>query len=224
MGANLIICHEALFWNHGDHTDWLQKTNNSAYLARIELLKDAGVTVWRNHDHIHSKIPYGGRYVDGIYYGFAKELGWETYIKGLPEFPMTFDIPQHSAREIIHLFMERLNYDGLKVIGSLENDNVRRVYIAPHIIPGSVGDDLIRKIQRDQIDLIIGQECVDFTVTEYVRDCGELGINKTMIIPGHFNTEEPGMKFFAEYYHSCINPEIPCSFVKAGDMYHYFIA
>ena len=24
VGANLIISHEALFWNHGDHTDWLQ--------------------------------------------------------------------------------------------------------------------------------------------------------------------------------------------------------
>ena len=23
-GANLIVCHEALFWNHGDHTDWLK--------------------------------------------------------------------------------------------------------------------------------------------------------------------------------------------------------
>ena len=26
-GANFIIVHEALFWNHGDHTDWLQDNN-----------------------------------------------------------------------------------------------------------------------------------------------------------------------------------------------------
>ena len=28
QGANLIIAHEALFWNHGDHTDWLQEEEN----------------------------------------------------------------------------------------------------------------------------------------------------------------------------------------------------
>ena len=31
LGLNLIICHEALFWNHGDHTDWLEKDNNSVF-------------------------------------------------------------------------------------------------------------------------------------------------------------------------------------------------
>ena len=45
-GANLIIAHEALFWNHGDHTDWLQEENNQSFLAKKKLLDEAGI-VWR---------------------------------------------------------------------------------------------------------------------------------------------------------------------------------
>ncbi len=56
-GANLIIAHEALFWNHGDHTDWLQEENNQSFLAKKKLLDEAGIVVWRDHDYIHSGIP-----------------------------------------------------------------------------------------------------------------------------------------------------------------------
>ena len=44
-GANLIIAHEALFWNHGDHTDWLQEENNQSFLAKKKLLDEAGIVV-----------------------------------------------------------------------------------------------------------------------------------------------------------------------------------
>ena len=37
-GANLIISHEALFWNHGDHTDWLDEARNKTFLAKKQLL------------------------------------------------------------------------------------------------------------------------------------------------------------------------------------------
>ena len=57
-GANFIICHEALFWNHGDHTDWLEESKNEVYLEKKQLLDDHGIVVWRNHDYIHSGIPF----------------------------------------------------------------------------------------------------------------------------------------------------------------------
>lgn len=53
--ANLIICHEALFWNHGDHTDWL--ADNAAFEAKRALLDANGICVWRCHDYIHSGVP-----------------------------------------------------------------------------------------------------------------------------------------------------------------------
>ncbi|MBQ1438508.1 MAG: Nif3-like dinuclear metal center hexameric protein, partial [Solobacterium sp.] len=46
-GANLIICHEALFWNHGDHTEWLRIQQNRTFSAKTALLDQYGITVWR---------------------------------------------------------------------------------------------------------------------------------------------------------------------------------
>ena len=58
LGANLIVSHEACFWNHGDHTDWLQ--DNTAFQKKRELLDRHGICVWHNHDHIHNhKYPIG---------------------------------------------------------------------------------------------------------------------------------------------------------------------
>ena len=63
IGANLIICHEALFWNHGDHTDWL--SDNSVFKKKKQLLDESGIVVWRDHDYIHSGIPMkDGTYTD----------------------------------------------------------------------------------------------------------------------------------------------------------------
>ena len=76
-GANLIISHEALFWNHGDHQEWLEESKNSVYLEKRKLLDDHQIVVWRNHDYIHSGIPYNGDYIDGIFLGLAKKMGWE---------------------------------------------------------------------------------------------------------------------------------------------------
>lgn len=48
LGANLIIAHEALFWNHGDHQDFIAE--NKTYLAKKQLLDEWGGVVWRCHD------------------------------------------------------------------------------------------------------------------------------------------------------------------------------
>lgn len=41
-GANLIICHEALFWNHGDRQEVL--SGNKVFAAKRELLDTWGVS------------------------------------------------------------------------------------------------------------------------------------------------------------------------------------
>lgn len=79
-GANLIISHEALFWNHGDHTDWLEEARNKTFLEKKRLLDETGIVVWRDHDYIHSGIPMNGGYVDGIFHGVMVTLGWEKYL------------------------------------------------------------------------------------------------------------------------------------------------
>ena len=66
LGANLIIPHEALFWNHGDHQDVVAE--NATFQAKRDLLNAWGGAVWRCHDYIHSGVPLdpNGALADGI--------------------------------------------------------------------------------------------------------------------------------------------------------------
>ena len=98
LNANLIISHEALFWNHGDHTDWLEETENKTYLEKKKLLEEGNLVVWRDHDYIHSGIPVHGEYVDGIFYGVMKTLGWEKALVGSHERPLLFEIEPMTVR------------------------------------------------------------------------------------------------------------------------------
>ncbi len=217
--ANLIIAHEALFWNHGDHIDWLKENQNKTFLAKKELLDQYGIVVWRNHDYIHSGIPMpNGSYTDGIFYGFADAMGWCDHIIGDRERPMSFDIEAISANDLAHQMMEKLHLRGAKVIGD-PNTMVKRIHIPMHIL----GDDrnLIDRCDQEHIDCLLAMELVDFTVAEYIRDANMLGQGKVIIQVGHFNLEEPGMAYMLTYIHKAIQADIPCSFVQSGDSYHY---
>ena len=123
LGANLIIPHEALFWNHGDHQDWLQEEKNSVYLRKKELLDTYGITVWRNHDYIHSGLPDGkGGWYDGIFKGFFHETGLENYY--IPKIGSTV---QYHVAPIDLLFPEGITVRELaeKIIAGANLNGIR---------------------------------------------------------------------------------------------------
>lgn len=224
LGANLIICHEACFWNHGDHTDWLRQTKNIAFANKTKLLDESKITVWRDHDYIHSGIPINGMpdgYTDGIFYGFAKEIGWEKYIRENSARPVLYEIPETTVAEVAERILKAFHLKGLKIIGNQEA-KVQKVWIPGHILEGNLhSNDMISYIQDNNINLILPLELIDFTVAEYVRDSALLGENRAIISMGHFNLEEPGMKFMCTYLNEAIGQNIPCEFVQSGDMYSY---
>ncbi len=218
LGANLIISHEALFWNHGDHRDWLEEQKNKTYLAKKQLLEQTGIVVWRDHDYIHSGIPMNGGYVDGIFHGVMKELGWEDFLACDPVRPMIFEMPETTAEKIGRLWMEKFGLNGIKVVGDLSTP-VKKVWVAGHILGGD--NDKITKIDQEDIDLLITLELIDFTVSEYIRDSGLLGFPKAILGVGHFNAEEPGMKYMVHYIPEALKEAIPCHYVQSGDMYQF---
>lgn len=219
LNANLIICHEALFWNHGDHTDWLENTQNKTYLKKKKLLEENGIVVWRNHDYIHSGIPIGkNQYTDGIFYGFAKKIGWDKYINDLDE-PLLFKIPAISIKEIANLLIEKLHLNGLRILGSTDVI-VKNVYICLHVMGNN--KELITKVDGEDIDLLLPLELIDYTLSEYIRDSDMVKEKKAIISMGHFNIEEPGMEYMIEYLPDILNDKISCYYVQSGDMYQYF--
>ena len=122
-GANLIICHEALFWNHGDHQEWLQENENETYLLKKQLLDETGIVVWRDHDYIHSGIPMeDGSYTDGIFYGVADKLGWVDYIAvlGNKDCKVTkVRIPFHIFGDA-NEFINEADHDGINCFLTME--------------------------------------------------------------------------------------------------------
>lgn len=218
-GANLIICHEALFWNHGDHTDWLR--DNRTFQAKTALLDSGKVVVWRDHDFIHSGIPLpDGSWADGIFYGIMKVLGWEDYLTGWDKNqPSRFRLPAVTAGELGRELMEKLPLNGVKVIGSLDSP-VSRVWLPGHIM-GFRDNDILTTMEEDDIDTLIVFECIDYTVAEYVRDSTQAGRPKTILAVGHFNTEEPGMQYMTEYLPAALGADVPCRFIPSTDMYQF---
>lgn len=220
LGANFIICHEALFWYRKDRTDWLEEQENKTYYEKKKLMEEHGIVVWRNHDYIHSGIPMkDGSYTDGIFYGVMKLLGWEDYLIETKEQPMVFELPETTAREVGKLWIEKFHLNGIKALGNL-NAKVKKVAIVSHIM-GEVDKEVIRKMDQEDINCLLAMELTDYTVSEYVRDSAMLGQDKAILAIGHFNIEEPGMKYMLEYIDEAIGEKIDCHFVQCTDMYEF---
>lgn len=215
LGANFIIVHEALFWNHGDHTDWL--LYNKTYKEKVQLLGD--MCVWRNHDYIHSGILMNGEYRDGIFVGLAKELGWEDYVVGSTVSPRQFKIPAKSVKELGKELMEKIHLSGIKYTGDIEGTS-ENLYITSHII-GQFDNRETAFIEENNIDTVLAMEITDFTVSEYIRDSAMLGLNKRVLAVGHFNMEEPGMKFFAEWLDELMNHSLKIDFIRSGEAFSF---
>lgn len=217
-GANLIISHEAIFWNHGDKTDWL--VNNDTYLQKKEMLEVHHIVVWRDHDYIHSGILVNGIYTDGIFYGFAQEMGWLQYTAGAPKYLNNYRLPQTTVKDLAKFLIKKMNLRGTRIIGNT-NASVSNITVPFHVF-GNANEDITR-MDENKVDVYLTIELVDFTLTEYVKDSAQLGKNKAIITLGHFNFEEQGMKYMPNWIEAAIGEPIPTKFIQATDMYHFIV-
>ena len=221
LGANLIIAHEALLWNRGDHREWLEESNNQTYLAKKKLMDDYGIVVWRFHDYIHSGIPHNDGYIDGIFYGLAQLTGWlDAKINYGPFGAVYIECDPTTPSKVGEKIIKAWNLNGLKCIGNMDA-KVTKIMICGHVMEGGDSNSLIKRIDAENINLLIPLELIDFTLTEYIKDSGQLGYDRAIITPGHFNLEEPGMKYMTNWIDDAIGQHINTTFVQAGDMYTY---
>lgn len=221
LGANLIIAHEALFWNRGDHREWLEESQNKTYLAKKKMLDDYGITVWRFHDYIHSGIPVGDDYIDGIFYGIAKQTGWDkAIISSDVSGAIYLECETTTPREVGKLLKEKWHLSGLKCIGNMDA-KVNKIMVCGHVSEGGDSNSLIKKVDENNINLLLPLELIDFTLSEYIKDSGQLGYDRAIIAAGHFNLEEPGMEFMVNWIDDALKTHIKTDFVQAGDMYTY---
>ena len=221
LGANFIIAHEALLWNRGDKRDWLEEAQNKTYLAKKKLLDDYNICVWRFHDYIHSGIPYKDDYIDGIFYGLAKVTGWENFVISEDLAGAVYvECEETTPREVAEQIKKTWNISGMKAIGNMDA-KVTKILVCGHVQEGGDSNSLITRVDKEDINLLLPLELIDFTLTEYIKDSGQLGFDKAILAPGHFNLEEPGMKYIEAWIDDALKEHIDTTYVQAGDMYTY---
>lgn len=204
-GCNLLIVHEPTFYQTPDYPEWRGRCANSVVKEKQELMKELGITVWRDHDHMHFHEP------DCIFTGVMRELGWEQYyVKSeVPDFCFRFKLPATTVGEVAKHLSEKMGLNGLRYIGR-PDDSVSNVAIVGHIIMGfgpkegidgegfynDYSMELMKKLEAEGMELIIPGETIEWTVLEYLRDAVEFGRTKACLFPGHYNLEKLGMKDF----------------------------
>ncbi len=221
--CNLIVVHEPLFYTHEDKTDWL--TENSVFQEKKRLLDENHVTVYRDHDRIHGGPRREREHMDMIFYGIMKTLGWEDYNIGFDLKPQVYKFSPRKAISVADELIEKLDLNGVRMVGDPET-MVETVFLCEHVTGAHFGphdkdSELISEVEAKGYDLMVPFEIIDWTLTEYVRDAAALGRPKVIVEAGHFNVEEAGMKYMAQWLPSLLDASIPVTYIQSGDFFTY---
>jgi putative NIF3 family GTP cyclohydrolase 1 type 2 len=141
QGANLIITHEPLFYNHYDVTDWLRA--NQVYEAKRRLLEEHQIAVWRFHDYLHTLHP------DPVVMGLLKALDWTKY--AIPEQPQLCQLPSRSLRDLVTELKMKLGLTRVRIVGDLE-----MVCSKAGILVGACGGEIqIQALQHPEVEVLL---------------------------------------------------------------------
>ncbi len=226
LGANLIITHEPTFYEDKDETDWLE--DDPVYQAKRRLIDENNVVIWRFHDYWHLHRP------DGIFTGVVQELGWKnqteaeiqahqnTRVETLEDYFVMardftrFDIPPISLLDLAEMFKEKLAIERVRMVG-----NPDMICSRVALLVGMARSTFsIEMVGRNDIDALVCGEINEWETCEYVRDAVHFHQKKGLLILGHANSEEAGMKWCADWLRPLL-PEIEISHVPAGDPFRF---
>ena len=229
LGANLIVVHEPTFYTSADKDGWFEEFGNEIYEEKRKLLDGHGITIWRDHDHMHANRP------DSIFAGVLKYMGWEDKAQidtdtGLFAHYLV-EIEETSVEDLCHKLIDTIGLNGARVVGD-PKARVSRIALVGHLFPndyrrkdGSKGEYSVKVIEtlEKKADLIIPGEVIDWTVLSYVRDAAQLGHTKAAICIGHYNWEELGMRYMKDWLPGLLNNEVEVTYVPSEDMYGYVL-
>lgn len=215
VGANFIFVHEPTFYSgYDDECEWLK--GNDVYEEKLALLKDNGIVVYRDHDHIHSHKP------DGIFHYMLRQLGWLEYVVPGAGFAPEIKLPETTLGELVLHIKDAMGLDTIRYIGNPEA-KVSTVGFCGHLLPNENTNwsNNAQVASSWKFDVVIPGEIVEWTLPLYIRDAAMLGKAKGMILPGHFISEEAGMRWAVEWLRPIVGDRLPMTFVSAGDMFSY---
>lgn len=232
LGCNFLYIHEPSYYQTPDYPAWKGNFRNRIYEEKRALLEEYGITVYRDHDHTHAHQP------DGIFTGVIKYLGWDSCRvpdEDPQEMCYLFEIPETTVRDLNRYLMERIGMRGVRYIGRPDT-RVSRVAIVPHIYPGAFIEEkyengyyddlptrLIRKMEEQHIQVIIPGEIVEWNLLSYINDAAMLGHDVACLNIGHFNMEELGARYAADWIRDLCQDTLPVHYVHPGELWNFQI-
>lgn len=223
-GCNLLIVHEPTFWTHEDSKAWLE--GDPLYREKTALMDRYGITVWRFHDHMHRHKP------DLVFGGMTRQLGWEAYditgersrsphIDKDHHLSALWQLPDMPFRDVVAHIKEHLGLDRVHYAGN-PDAVIRRAAVTFHEYDKEPQQGYIQIMKDLDIDLLIPGESVNWATQYYIRDAGTLGMNRAILLIGHFNVESLGMKDLADrYIPALLKDQVRTVYVPAGNSYRY---
>lgn len=202
LGANLIITHEPTFYDHRDNITWQKGT--TAYQYKRSLLEQSGIAVWRFHDNWHMTRP------DGIVEGLEQALGWQNFAEKSEA--CVYNLPEITVDELAKSLKSKLGAGAVRYVG----DGALKVKKAALLVGSYPAEFYWQVFKNVDFEVLICGETSEWMNCEYIRDTIQSGENKAMILLGHRNSEEEGMRYLAQWIKPLV-PDIPVTFVPAGD-------
>jgi putative NIF3 family GTP cyclohydrolase 1 type 2 len=203
-GADLMIVHEPLYYNHFD-----EHSDEPLEVAKRKLLEDTGMTVYRYHDYTHAALP------DIIVHGELKALALDGEI----ELPGTCDrirvrlnTPMTPV-ELAKLVEERLHIGRVRISGTRDLPCTTVTFMGG-------ATDVRGELRDPESEIVLIGETGEWCCGEYARDAAEMGIKKALLFLGHISSERDGMVYTAELLRDMF-PALDIRYFECGEVYTY---
>jgi putative NIF3 family GTP cyclohydrolase 1 type 2 len=207
LGVNLLISHESTYYSHRIAKGLL--TDDSVYRSKSRLIQESGIAVYRHHDYCHKLVP------DIIMTGLIQSLKWEPYVEEMLPAAAVLRISEMRARDIAEYAKSQLSIPYVRIAGDPDMA-CRRVGILVGYRGGGV--NAIPLFREKTLDLIIAGEGPEWETPEYARDSAYQGVPKSLLVMGHAESEEPGMRYLAAQLQRTY-PGLPVHFIAVDPVF-----
>lgn len=205
-GADLLIVHEPMYYNHADH-----HSTESVECEKRALVEQTGMTIYRYHDHPH-RAPK-----DMIALGEYALLGLDGEIDWSKQFGLT-RVRLHqpmTPRELAMRMEERLGIGHVRICGAADAPCTRIASLF-----GAPGNGVGEALKREDVEIVLTGEACEWAHGEYARDAAQLGRKKALLIMGHVGSERDGMSELAKQLEKK-HPELAIRYFDCGEVYTY---
>lgn len=203
-GAELLIVHEPMYYNHMDH-----HSDEPVEQAKRALVEQTGMTIWRFHDHPHATRP------DIIAAGQLRSLGLEGEMELTDDFDkVVYHTKQPiTPRQLQRLMEQNWGLRNVRLCGSKDKP-CQRIFC----MFGAPGKGAFDELKKPECEIMLIGEACEWSMGEYARDADQLGFTKALMILGHEGSEREGMVYTAHLLQEMV-PSLEVKYLESEEVY-----